>query len=48
MLTLGIDTCCMAATAALTDGDRLIAQTVINKNKTHSQTMKSYLDLVEQ
>ncbi len=44
MLTLGIDTCCMAATAALTDGDRLIAQTVINKNKTHSQTMLPQLE----
>ena len=39
MLTLGIDTCCMASTAAVTDGDKLIAQTVINQNKTHSQMM---------
>ncbi len=39
MLTLGIDTCCMAATAAITDENRLVAQTVTNNGKTHSETM---------
>lgn len=39
MLIFGIDTCCMAATAALCDERVLIAQTVINRNKTHSQIM---------
>ncbi len=39
MLIFGIDTCCMAATAALMEENRLIAQTVINHKKTHSQKM---------
>ncbi len=39
MLVFGIDTCCAAATAALLEDDRLIAQTVINTGKTHSQKM---------
>lgn len=39
MLILGIDTCCMAATAAVMDDDKMIAQTVINHKKTHSQKM---------
>lgn len=39
MLIFGIDTCCMAATAALMDDTRLIAQTVINHKRTHSQKM---------
>lgn len=51
MLILGIDTCCMAATAAVTDDNRLIAQTVINHKKTHSQKMmpqiEGMLDLAE-
>lgn len=39
MLIFGIDTCCMAATAALMDEKKLIAQTVIHHKKTHSQKM---------
>ncbi len=39
MLIFGIDTCCMAATAALVSDTVMTAQTVINNKKTHSQTM---------
>lgn len=39
MLIFGIDTCCMAATAALMDEERMIAETVINHKRTHSQKM---------
>ena len=39
MLIFGIDTCCMAATAALMDDTKLIAQTVISHDCTHSQKM---------
>lgn len=39
MLIFALDTCCMAATAAIMDDDRLIAQTFINHKKTHSQKM---------
>lgn len=39
MLIFGIDTCCMAATAALVDDRVMVAQTVVNRNKTHSQIM---------
>ncbi len=39
MLIFGIDTCCMAATAALVDERVLLAQTVVNHGKTHSQMM---------
>lgn len=39
MLIFGIDTCCMAATAALVDEKVLLAQTVVNHGKTHSQMM---------
>lgn len=45
MTVFGIDTCCMAATAALVNEDVMVAQTVVNKNKTHSQMM---MPLVEQ
>ncbi len=37
MLIFGIDTCCMAATAAVMSDDRLVAQTIQNNKKTHSQ-----------
>ncbi len=37
MLIFGTDTCCAAATSAIFDGEKLIAQTVINLKKTHSQ-----------
>lgn len=39
MLTFGIDTCCMAATAAIVDERVLVAQTVTNRKKTHSEMM---------
>ncbi len=45
MLIFGIDTCCMAATAALVSDDRLVAQVVQNNKKTHSQRI---MPLIEQ
>ncbi len=39
MLIFGIDTCCITATAALMDDDKLLAQTVIHNGQTHSQKM---------
>lgn len=44
MLIFGIDTCCMAATAALTDDTKLIAQTVIANDRTHSQKMMPQIE----
>ena len=44
MLIFGIDTCCMAATAALMDEERLLAQTVVNNKKTHSQKMMPQIE----
>ena len=44
MLIFGIDTCCNAATAALLEDDRLVAQTVINSGKTHSQKMMPQIE----
>jgi len=44
MLVFGIDTCCAAATAALVDERIMVAQTVINKNKTHSQIMMPQIE----
>lgn len=44
MLIFGIDTCCMAATAALMSEDVLVAQTVINHKKTHSQKMMPQIE----
>lgn len=44
MLIFGIDTCCMAATAALMNEDKLIAQTVVNHNRTHSQKMMPQIE----
>ena len=45
MLVFGIDTCCMAATAALVSDDRLVAQVIQNNKKTHSQRI---MPLIEQ
>lgn len=45
MLVFGIDTCCMAATAAIVAEDRLVAQVVQNNKKTHSQRI---MPMVEQ
>ncbi|MBQ2931326.1 MAG: tRNA (adenosine(37)-N6)-threonylcarbamoyltransferase complex dimerization subunit type 1 TsaB [Clostridia bacterium] len=44
MLTFGIDTCCMASTAALCDERVLIAQTVVNRKKTHSEMMMPQIE----
>ena len=44
MLTFGIDTCCAAATAAIINDDVLLAQTVINNGKTHSQKMMPQIE----
>jgi tRNA threonylcarbamoyladenosine biosynthesis protein TsaB len=44
MLVFGIDTCCMAATAALMNDKIMVAQTVINQNKTHSQIMMPQIE----
>ncbi len=45
MLTLGIDTCCMPATAAVYDGEKIIGEFTINSGKTHSQKI---MPLIEQ
>ncbi len=44
MLVFGIDTCCMAATAALVSDSTLVAQTIVNQNKTHSQIMMPQIE----
>lgn len=44
MLIFGIDTCCSAATSAIYDGEKLLAQTVINHKKTHSQKILPQID----
>ncbi len=44
MLIFGIDTCCSAATSAIFDGEKLLAQTVINHKKTHSQKIMPQID----
>ena len=44
MLVFGIDTCCMAATAAIMSEKIMVAQTVINQNKTHSQIMMPQIE----
>lgn len=46
MLIFGIDTCCMAATAALMDDTRLLGQIVINHKKTHSQKMMPQIEFL--
>lgn len=37
MLVLGIDTCCMPASAAIFDGEKLLGEVTINNGNTHSQ-----------
>ncbi len=44
MTVLGIDTCSNAATAAIVDEQKLVAQTVINMGKTHSQIMMPQIE----
>ena len=44
MLIFGIDTCCMSATAALMSDDVMVAETVINHHRTHSQMMMPQIE----
>lgn len=44
MHIFGIDTCCMAATAAVMTDDRLAAQAVQNNKKTHSQRIMPMIE----
>ena len=44
MLIFGVDTCSSAATSAIFDGEKLLAQTVINHKKTHSQKIMPQID----
>lgn len=44
MLIFGLDTCCMPATAALCDGEKLIAEFVINCGRTHSQMIMPQIE----
>ncbi len=48
MLIFGIDTCSQVATAALMDDTKLIAQTVINHDRTHSQKMMPQIETMFQ
>lgn len=44
MLIFGIDTCCMSATAALMSDEVMVAETVINHHRTHSQMMMPQIE----
>ncbi len=44
MLVFGIDTCCAAATAALVSDEIMVAQTVLNQNKTHSERLMPQIE----
>ncbi len=46
MIVFGIDTCCMAATAALMSDDHLAAQIMINNKKTHSQKIMPMIEFM--
>lgn len=46
MIVFGIDTCCMAATAAIMTDDRLAAQIMINNKKTHSQKIMPMIEFM--
>lgn len=46
MNIFGIDTCCMAATAAVITDDRLVAQIVQNNKKTHSQKIMPMIEFM--
>lgn len=46
MNIFGIDTCCMAATAAVITDDRLVAQVVQNNKKTHSQKIMPMIEFM--
>ncbi len=44
MLVFGIDTCSSAATAAISDNTKMVAQTVVNMGRTHSQIMMPQIE----
>lgn len=44
MLIFGLDTCCMPATAAICDGEKLVGEFVINCGKTHSQKIMPQIE----
>ena len=44
MLIFGIDTCSSAATAAIVDEQKMVAQTVVNMGRTHSQIMMPQIE----
>lgn len=44
MLIFGLDTCCMPATAALCDDEKLVAEFVLNCGKTHSQKIMPQIE----
>ncbi len=44
MLIFGIDTCSSAATAAIVDDQKMVAQTVVNMGRTHSQIMMPQIE----
>lgn len=46
MNIFGIDTCCMAATAAVVSDDRLVAQIVQNNKRTHSQKIMPMIEFM--
>ncbi len=46
MNIFGIDTCCMAATAAVLSDDRLVAQIVQNNKRTHSQKIMPMIEFM--
>ena len=46
MNIFGIDTCCMAATAAVLSDDRLVSQIVQNNKRTHSQKIMPMIEFV--
>lgn len=44
MLIFGLDTCCMPATVALCDGEKLIAEFILNCGRTHSQMIMPQIE----
>ena len=44
MLVLGIDTCCMPATSAVYDGEKLVGEAIVNCGKTHSQKIMPQIE----
>ncbi len=46
MIVFGIDTCCMAATAAIMSDEHLATQIMINNKKTHSQKIMPMIEFM--